>query len=162
MLGSAARTKGTWWATLVALVAGLALLVMLTSPGSHPQPAQAQVINAPKVVLSYQSSTIAEFTKMVAVSSIDVTDRRTQAKIVLERPASAGGLDMYAWHQEAKQDQLIAYKNVQLTFVNRSGQTTERLFIRNAWPSEYRLEQRGSQLFEIVTLSAASFERTQL
>jgi hypothetical protein len=71
MLGRAARSKGTWWATLVALVVGLALLLMLTSPRSHPQPAQAQDTEAPKVVLSYDSSTIAEFTKMDAESSVE-------------------------------------------------------------------------------------------
>jgi hypothetical protein len=40
MLRSAARSKGTWVAMLAAL--GLILIVVLTSPGSHPKPAQAQ------------------------------------------------------------------------------------------------------------------------
>ena len=42
MLRSGARTKGTWVAVLAALVVGFALLVVLTSPGSHPKPPQAQ------------------------------------------------------------------------------------------------------------------------
>jgi hypothetical protein len=72
---------------------------------------------------------------------------------------------MSAWHDEARLAQPPpggAAKSVQLTFFDASGQPTEKLWLVNAWPSEYRLEQRGSQLFEIVTLSAASFERTQL
>jgi hypothetical protein len=43
MLRSVARSKGMWVAMLAALVLGFALLVVLTSPGSHPKPAQAQV-----------------------------------------------------------------------------------------------------------------------
>ena len=165
MLGRAARSKGTWWATLVALVVGLALLVMLTSPGSHPQPAQAQATKATKVVLSYDSSTIAEFTKMVAVSSIECgVPPCNHAKILLERPASAGSLEMSNWHEEARlaSPPELSSKSVQLTVVNGSGQPTEKLWLTKAWPSEYRLEQRGSQLVEIVTLSADHFERAPL
>ena len=71
MLRSVARSKGTWVAMLAAL--GLVLIVVLTSPGSHPKPAQAQTtqdpLTAAKFALVVDGTEIAAFNELGGVTS---------------------------------------------------------------------------------------------
>ncbi len=174
MFRGTARSIGTWWAMFAALVVGLALLVMLTSPGSRPQPAQAQTkgTTAPRVVFSSNAAIVAEFSKMVgAVSPIEYIEETTDGgailkraepkspSIVLERPASAGGTELSNWHKAAREGASGHKQSGTLLFIDGSGQPTLRFWLEDAWPSEYRVEQRGTQIVEIVTLRAASLER---
>ena len=175
MFRSTARSIGTWWAMFAALVVGLALLVMLTSPGSHPQPAQAQTkgtTTAPRVVFSSNAAIVAEFSKMVgAVSPIEYIEETTDGgaivkraepkspSIVLERLAGARGTELSDWHKAARVGASGHKTSGTLIFIDGSGQRTLHLQLENAWPSEYRVEQRGTQIVEIVTLRAASLER---
>ncbi len=137
---------------------------MLTSPGSPPQPAQAQT-TAPKIVLSIDGTTIASFSKMdEAVSSIRVSESAAgtsvaqRPSIVLERNAN-GSLELSSWHQAARVQSSGYRRSDTLTFFDSSGEPTLKLFLENAWPTEYRLEQRGARVAEGVMLTADSFQR---
>jgi phage tail-like protein len=179
MLRVMARSKVTWGAIITALVAGSALLLMLTSQSLYPHSAQAAQQPAPqppppKTQLVIDGVVIAEFRTLNEVAStIEPADPTTEplpgtskplgtakpASIVLERKAD-DKLELSAWHQAARQGQLdAARKNVSLIYFDSSGQATMRLFLENAWPSEYRLTQKGSELVEEVTLTAETFQR---
>ncbi len=99
-----------------------------------------------------------------AVSSIKVAQtaggspQPLRPSIVLERTADSS-LQLSSWHQAAKQQSSSYKKNASLTFFDSSGEPTLKLFLQNAWPAEYRLEQRGARLVEGVTLSADDFQR---
>jgi hypothetical protein len=136
---------------------------MLTSPSFHPKPAQAQT--APKTVLSIDGVTIAEFSKVdEATSSIklpraDGTAAKPEPiRIVLERTAD-GNLALSSWHLQASTQTTGYRKNATLTSYDSSGSPTLKLFLQNAWPAEYHLEQQDTQVVERVTLTAAYFQR---
>jgi hypothetical protein len=164
MLSSTARSKVTWVAILAALILGLALLVVLTSPGSHPKAAQAQT--ATRAVLTQDGgSVIATFGKLDgATSSIKLPRASGTAaqlepiRIVLERSAT-NDLALSAWHRQATTQNSGYKKDVSLTFFDESGTPTLKLSLKSTWPAEYHLEQQDGQLVERVTLTAASFER---
>jgi hypothetical protein len=149
---------------LAALVVGLGLLVVLSSPGSHPRPAQAQT-TAHVAVLNVNGNEIATFSNVdEATSSIKLPRADGKAaqleplRIVLERTAD-GNLQLSSWHRQAT-TQLTAYRrDATLTFYDSSGTPTLKLFLKNAWPAEYQIEQQDTQVVERVTLTAASFER---
>ena len=164
MLRSAVRSRGTWVAVLAALVVGFALLVVLTSPGSHPKPAQAQT--TPIVVLNVNGNNIATFRNLDEVtSSIKLPRADGKAaqlepiRIVLERNADQN-LQLSQWHQEAT-TQLTGYrKDATLTvFDTSTGLADLRINLTSAWPAEYHLEQQGDQVVERVTLTATSIQR---
>ena len=168
MLSSAARKKGTWVAMLIALVLGFALLVVLTSPGTHPKPAQAQtdVGTASAAVLSIDGLNIATFSKVDELtSSIKLPRADGKAaqldpplRIVLERNAD-GNLALAQWHQGAI-TQLTGYRrDATLTVYDETGTPTQKIFFAKAWPAEYHLEQQDGQMVERVTLTANSFQR---
>jgi T4-like virus tail tube protein gp19 len=78
---------------------------------------------------------------------------------VLERKAD-NNVALNDWHQMVRQGNLAAaFKDVTLTYFDSSGQATVRLVLVNAWPSEYRLTQKGGELVEEVTLTADGFIR---
>lgn len=164
MLRSAARSKGTWVAMLAALVLGFALFVLLSSPGLHTQPAQAQTA-APRASLTIDGKEFASFSNVdEATSSIKLPRsdgtiaQLAPIRIVLERPATTE-LTLSSWHEQAR-TQLTGYrKNCYLTFYDGSGKPTMKLSLKNAWPAEYHLEQQGTQMVERVTLTATSFVR---
>ena len=170
MLRSVARSKGTWVAMLAAL--GLVLIVVLTSPGSHPKPAQAQTtqdpLTAAKFALVVDGTEIAAFNELGGVTSsiklprADGKAAQLDFSIVLKRGASQG-LEMSYWHRAAA-TQLTGYKkNVVLIFYNTEGTAVARFNLNNAWPAEYHLSalKAGSSeiIYESVTLTASSFER---
>jgi hypothetical protein len=168
MLSSAARKKGTWVAMLIALVLGFALLVVLTSPGSHPKPAQAQeeVPTASAAVLSsIDGLNIATFSKVDEVtSSIKLPRAEGKAamleplRIVLERNAT-NSVEMASWHRQAS-TQLTGYRrDTYLTVYGSDGTPMLKIFLEKAWPAEYHLEQQGDQVIERVTLTANSIQR---
>ena len=168
MLSSAARKKGTWVAMLIALGLGFALLVVLTSPGSHPKPAQAQttVPTASTAVLSsIDGVNIATFSKVNEVtSSIKLPRADGKAaqleplRIVLERNAT-NSMEMAIWHRQAT-TQLTGYRrDVNLTVYGSDGAPTLKIFLEKAWPAEYHLEQQGDQVLERVTMTANSIQR---
>jgi T4-like virus tail tube protein gp19 len=146
------------------LVVDLGLLVVLSSPGSHPRPAQAQTA-AHVAVLNVNGNEIATFSNVAeATSSIKLPradGKATQLepiRVVLEKTAD-GSLELSAWHRQAS-TQLTGYrKDATLTFYDSSGTPTLRLFLKNAWPAEYQIEQQDTQVVERVTLTAAYFER---
>jgi hypothetical protein len=164
MLSSVARSKGTCVAVLGASVLGFALLVVLTSPGSHPKPAQAQ--GTPVVALNVGGNTIATFRNLDEVTS-SIKLPRTDGKaaqlepirIVLERNADRN-LELSQWHQQAT-TQLTGYrKDATLTvFDTSTGLADLTINLNNAWPVEYHLEQQGDQVVERVTLTATSIQR---
>jgi phage tail-like protein len=173
MLRSVARSKGTWVAMLAAL--GLVLTVLLlTSPGSHPKPAQAQTTQDPlavgKASLVVDGIEIASFNELPAgiTSSIKLPRAEGTAahleplRIALKRPAT-GGLEMSAWHRTATTHTTGYKKNVTLIFYNTEGTPIARFKLNNAWPSEYHLDAQkagsSSLLYERVTMTASSFER---
>ena len=167
MLSSAARKKGTWVAMLIALGLGFALLVVLTSPGSHPKPAQAQttVPTASAAVLSSGGFNIATFSKVDEVtSSIKLPRADGKAaqleplRIVLERTAD-GNLELSTWHKGATTSLTGYRKDCTLTLYDDTGQATLQIFLEKAWPAEYHLEQQGDQMVERVTLTATSIQR---
>src|SRR4028119_2227584 len=107
MMRSAARSKGTWVAMLAAL--GLVLMVVLTSPGSHPKPAQAQDTNlsfarASLVVDGVEIAAfneVEEITSSIKLSRADGNVAQLETlSIVLKRPAN-GDLSMSSWHRAA-------------------------------------------------------------
>jgi len=174
-----ARSKVTWGAIIAALVAGSALLLMLTSQSLYPHAAQAAQQPAPqppppKTELSSDGEVIAEFrTLNEAASTIEPAVPTTEplpgtiktlgtakpASIVLERKAD-NNLELSAWHQAARVGNVAAArKNVSLVYFDSSGQPTMRLFLEQAWPAEYRLTQKGGELVEEVTLTAENFQR---
>ena len=161
MLRVMARSKVTWGAIITALVAGSALLLMLTSQSLYPHPAQAaQQPPPPTTQLTIDGVLIAEFRTLNEVASTveEVPDQKlVDAKpvsIVLERKAD-NKLELSAWHEIVRQGNLAAArKSVTLTYFDSSGQPTMRLFLESAWPSEYRLTQKGGELVEEVTLTA--------
>ena len=171
MLRSAARSKGTWVAILAAL--GLVLMVLLlTSPGSHPKPAQAQTtldpLTAAKFALVVDGQEIAAFNELGGVTSsiklprADGKAAQLDFSVVLKRGASES-LAMSAWHRAAT-TQVTGYKkNVVLIFYNTEGSPVARFNLNNAWPAEYHLTslKAGSSeiVYESVTLTASSFER---
>jgi hypothetical protein len=160
---SAARSKGTWVAMLAALVLVLALMVILTSPGSHPKAAQAQT--ASRAVLACDGGLETAFGKLdEATSSIKLPRGDGKAaqlepiRVVLERTAT-NDTRLSDWHQQAVK-QLTGYKkNCSLTFYASDGTPTLKLSLDNAWPVEYHLEQQGDQVLERVTLTASSIQR---
>jgi phage tail-like protein len=171
MLRSAARSKGTWVAMLAAL--GLVLMVVLTGPGSHPKPAQAQTTPDPltmaKASLVVDGVEIASFNELGGITS-SIKLPRTDGNaaqletlgIVLKRPASED-LSMSSWHRAAT-TQVTGYrKNATLVFYDTEGAPTARFDLKNAWPAEYHLDalKAGSSeiVFESVTLTATSFKR---
>jgi hypothetical protein len=167
MLSSAARSKGTWVAIVVALVLGFALLVVLTSPGSHPKPAQAQTVppSVSRVSLTIDGYEIGTFSKVDEVtSSIKLPRADGKAaqleplRIVLERNAT-NSVEMATWHATATR-QLTGYrKDAYLTIFDSAGEPTLKIFLEKAWPAEYHLEQQGDQVIERVTLTANSIQR---
>ena len=165
MLRVMVRSKVTWGAIITALVAGSALLLMLTSQSLYPHSAQAAPQPAPqppppKTQLVLDSVVIAEFrTLNEAASTIELPDQPQPVSIVLERKAD-NRLELSAWHQTAREGNFAAAKkNVSLIYFDSSGQATMRLHLTNAYPAEYRLKQKGSELVEEVTLTADSFQR---
>jgi hypothetical protein len=167
MLSSAARSKGTWVAIVVALVLGFALLVVLTSPGSHPKPAQAQTVppSVSRVSLTIDGFEIAAFSDLQEVTSSiklpRVDGKAAQLdplRIVLERTAT-NSVEMASWHRQAT-TQLTGYRrDATLTIFNSEGEPTLKIFLEKAWPAEYHLEQQGDQMVERVTLTATSIQR---
>jgi hypothetical protein len=163
MLSSAARSRGTWVAVLGALVVGFALLVVLTSPGSHPKPAQAQttpivVLNVDGVNTTFRN--LDELTSSIKLPRADGKAAQLEPiRIVLERNADRN-LQLSQWHQEAT-TQLTGYrKDATLTvFDTSTGLASLRIKLTNAWPAEYHLEQQGDQVVERVTLTATSIQR---
>jgi phage tail-like protein len=172
MLRSAARSKGTWVAML-ALVLGFALMVVLTSPGSHPKPAQAQTtqdpLTAAKFSLVVDGQEIAAFNELGGITS-SIKLPRADGKaaqletlsIVLKRGLSED-LALSSWHREAT-TQLTGYKkNVTLVFYDTAGTPVARFNLNNAWPAEYHLSalKAGSSeiIYENVTLTGTSFQR---
>ena len=163
MLSSTVRSKVTWVAMLAALVSGFALLVVLTSPGSHPKPAQAQT--TPIVVLNVDGNNITfrnlnELTSSIKLPRGDGKAAQLEPiRIVLERNADRT-LQLSQWHQQAT-TQLTGYrKDATLTvFDTNTGLPTLRINLTNAWPAEYHLEQQGDQVVERVTLTATSIQR---
>ena len=173
MLRSAARSKGTWVAMLAAL--GLVLTVLLlTSPGSHPKPAQAQTTQDPlamaKASLIVDGIEIAAFNELPAgiTSSIKLPRAEGSAahleplRIALKRPAN-GGQALSAWHRTATTHTTGYKKNVVLIFYDTANNPVMRFKLNNAWPSEYHLDAQkagsSSLLYERVTMTASSFER---
>jgi phage tail-like protein len=172
MLRSAARSKGTWVAML-ALVLGFALMVVLTSPGSHPKPAQAQTTQEPlqmaRASLVVDGQEIAAFNELGGITSSIMLPRADGKAaqleplgIVLKRPATSD-LSMSSWHRAAT-TQVTGYrKNVTLVFYNSEGTPTARFDLNNAWPAEYHLNSlkagANELVYESVTLTASSFER---
>jgi phage tail-like protein len=171
MLRSVARSKGTWVAMLAAM--GLVLIVVLTSPGSHPKPAQAQTtqdpLTAAKFSLVVDNQEIAAFNELGGVTSSiklpRVDGKAAQLEtlsIVLKRGVSQD-LAMSSWHRAAT-TQVTGYKkNVSLIFYNTDGTPVAKFWLTNAWPAEYHLSslKAGSSeiVYESVTLTASSFER---
>ena len=169
MLRSAARSKGTWVAMLAAL--GLVLIVVLTSPGSHPKPAQAQEdagLAVARASLLVDGQEIASFNELGGITSsiklprADGKAAQLDFSIVLKRGTSAD-LRMSDWHREAT-TQVTGYKkNVSLIFYNTEGTPVAKFWLTNAWPAEYHLSslKAGSSevIYESVTLTASSFER---
>ena len=169
MLRVMVRSKVTWGAIITALVAGSALLLMLTSQSLYPHSAQAAPQPAPqptppKTQLVMEGQVIAEFrTLNEAASTIELPDQPQPVSIVLERKAD-NNLGLNSWHQTAREGYGAAggdaaKKSVSLIYLDSSGQPTMRLWLTNAYPSEYRLTQKGSELVEQVTLTADSFQR---
>ena len=173
MLRSAARSKGTWVAMLAALVLGFALLVVLTSPGSHPKPAQAQVtdpgMTVAKASLVVDGIEIGAFNEIGGItSSIKAPRADGQAaqleplRVELKRSAS-GDLAMSNWHYQTMTRVTNFKKNVTLIFYNTEGSPVARFWLNNAWPSKYHLSalKAGSSeiIYETVTLTASSFHR---
>jgi hypothetical protein len=164
MLGCTARSKVTWGAVVAALIVGLALLLMLRSPSFHPKPAQAQT--AAKTVLTIDGFDLAEFstvdevTSSIQISLADGTAAKPQPiSIVLERTAD-DNLQLASWHEAARTHLSENYRrDATLTFYDSSGTPTLKLFLNNAWPSQYQLEQQGTQMVERVTLTADDFQR---
>jgi hypothetical protein len=164
MLGSTVRSKVTWGAMITALVVGLALLLMLSSPNFHPKAAQAQTATRVALV-TIDGFEIASFSKVDEVtSSIKLPRADGKAaqlepiRIVLERNAT-NGVELASWHQQAS-TQLTGYKrDVYLTVYDETGTPTLKIFLKGAWPAEYHLEQQGDQMVERVTLTATSIQR---
>jgi hypothetical protein len=163
MMRSAVRSKVTWAAMLAALVVGLALLVVLSSPGSHPKPAQAQT--ASRAALTIDGFEIASFGKVDEVtSSIKLPRADGKAaqlepiRIVLERNAT-NSMELSSWHQAAVRGLTDYRRDATLTFYDATGTPTLEIFLEKAWPAEYHLEQQDAQMVERVTLTAASYQR---
>ena len=164
MLRSSARSKVTWGAMITALVVGLALLLMLSSPNFHPKAAQAQT--APRVVLTTadgaEIATIGKVDELTSSIKLPRADGKAAQlepiRLVLERTAD-GNFQLSAWHHQAV-TQLTGYRrDAYLTFYDETGTPTQKIFLANAWPAEYHLEQQDTQVVERVTLTAASFQR---
>ena len=158
------RSKVTWAAMLAALVVGLALLVVLSSQGSHPKPAQAQTA-ASLAALTIDGVEIATFSKVDEVtSSIKLPRADGKAaqlepiRIVLERTATTS-LELSSWHQAAVRGLTDYRRDATLTFYDATGTPTLEIFLEKAWPAEYHLEQQDAQMVERVTLTAASYQR---
>ena len=175
MFRNVARSKGTWVAMLAAL--GLVLTVLLlTSPGSHPKPAQAQTTQDPlamaKASLVIDNHEIASFNELPAgiTSSIKLPRAEGSAaqleplRISLQRPAS--DFKMSAWHEAATTQTTGYKKNVTLIFYDPQGEPTMKFYLSNAWPAGYHLDAQkagsSSLLYERVTLTASSFQRVAL
>ena len=175
MLRSVARSKGTWVAMLAAL--GLVLIVVLTSPGSHPKPAQAQPTPDPLTVarasLIMDDIELASFSKVDELTSsmtvpklhsgtgehVHTLPQREPMRIVLERPVTRG-MEMAAWYESTATGQTSAFRhNATLVFYDGSGTPVLKFYLQNAWPAEYHIEQQGTQVVERVRLTAESFHR---
>jgi phage tail-like protein len=153
---------------------GLVLMVLLlTSPGSHPKPAQAQTTQEPlqmaRASLVVDGQEIASFNELGGITS-SIKLPRADGKaaqleplgIVLKRPATSD-LSMSSWHRAAT-TQVTGYrKNVTLVFYNSEGTPTARFDLNNAWPAEYHLNSlkagANELVYESVTLTASSFQR---
>jgi phage tail-like protein len=174
MLRSVARSKGTWVAMLAAL--GLVLTVLLlTSPGSHPKPAQAQTTQDPlavgKASLIVDGQEVAAFNELVEITSSIKLPRaegsaaQLDIRVVLKRPASAD-LKMSAWHESATTLTTGYKKNVTLICYDTAGIPTMKFHLTNAWPAGYHLDslKAGSHnlIYERVTLTASSFHRVRV
>jgi hypothetical protein len=163
MLGSTVRSKVTWGAMITALVVGLALLLMLSSPNFHPKAAQAQT--ATRVALTIDGFEIASFSKVDEVTSsiklprVDGKAAQLEPiRIVLERTAT-NSVELASWHRQAT-TQLTGYRrDASLTLFNDLGEPTLKIFLEKAWPAEYHLEQQDGQVVERVTLTATSIQR---
>jgi hypothetical protein len=165
MLRVMARSKVTWGAIITALVAGSALLLMLTSQSLYPHPAQAAQPPAPqppppKTVLVGPSTGPMEFRTLneVASTAVELDPSQPQpvnkpVSIVLERKAD-DNTRLSNWHERVRRGDSRAVHDVTLTFFDSSGQAKVLLQLVNAWPSEYRLTQQGGELVEEVTLTA--------
>jgi hypothetical protein len=167
MIRSMARSKGTWVAMLAALGLGLALIVLLTSPGSHPKPAQAQTTTTPRAASLIIDNFEASFSKVDELTStLTIPQDYNQSsptlepiRIVLERPLT-GGMEMASWHQVAVEGNMAAArKNATLVLYNGRGAPTAKFNLQNACPAEYHIEQQGTQFVERVRLTAESLQR---
>jgi len=174
---STARSKGKWVAMLVALVLGSALLVILTSPGLHPKPAQAQPTPDPltvaRVSLIVDDIEIASYSKVDELTSsmtvpklpsgtgehVHTLPQRKPMRIVLER-LDTGRMEMAAWYESTAEGQTDAFRhNATLVFYDGSGTPVLKFYLQNAWPAQYHIEQQGNQIVERVRLTAESFHR---
>ena len=167
MLRSAARSKGTWVAVLAAL--GLVLMVVLASPDSHPKSAQAQTTQDPlamaRASLVVDNIEVAAFNELGGITSSIMLPRvdgkaaqLEPLRIVLERNAT-NSMEMAIWHRQAT-TQLTGYRrDVNLTVYGSDGTPTLKIFLEQAWPAEYYLEQQGGQVLERVTMTANSIQR---
>jgi hypothetical protein len=164
MMRSAARSKVTWAAMLAALVVGSALLVVLSGPGSHPKAAQAQTAGL-RASLTIDNFEIAVFSNVDEVtSSIKLPRADGKAaqldpiRIVLERNAT-NGLELASWHDAAVRGLPGYRRDATLTIFDATGHPTLKIFLEQAWPEVYHLEQQGDQVVERVTLTATSIQR---
>lgn len=155
---------------------GLVLTVVLTSPGSHPKPAQAQVedtgMTVARASLVVDGIEIGAFNEIGGITSSIKAPRadgqaarlRPPLSVVLKRQAS-GDLAMSAWHHSTMTQDTNFKKDVTLIFYNTEGNPVARFYLGNAWPTEYHLSalKAGSSeiIYETVTLTADSFHRVE-
>jgi hypothetical protein len=155
ILMSTARSKGRWVTMLGALVLGLAIGVVLTSPNMHPRPAKAQT-DEHRARIIIDGIEVAKFTAVDDVTnSIRLPHDYAEASkdttgwdgivrpfsLLLERPAD-DNLEMHAWYQQASEEHSDYKKAATLILYDGSGNPIMRILLENAWPASSILTSR--------------------
>ena len=162
-------------AAVVLAAAGVGVL----APAGSSQTGARDAITAARYVLTTDGKELASFSELQGITTevtpteyVSSADNKTiQRKLpgktkpptlVLKRGKNSG-LELFAWHEAARNGQLSARKSCTLTMYNSAGEPVAKYYLPNAWPFKLEISalKAGSSevLYETVHLSADSVQR---
>ena len=124
--------------------------------------------------IEIDNTEIAQFSELSSIKSEIAPDdlaglllkklpgKRTPPTITLRRGLTAD-VQMWTWHESARQGHGEGRRNASLTMFNASGKPVARYHLENAWPSKIEIGARkagaNEVLYETVTLTCDDIQR---
>jgi phage tail-like protein len=153
--------------------------VGVLAPAGSGQTGARDAITAARYVLTSDGRELASFSELQGITTevtpaeyVSSADNKTiqrklpgRAKpptLVLKRGKNSG-LELFAWHEAARNGQLSARKNCTLMIYNSAGEAVAKYYLQNAWPFKLEISalKAGASevLYETVYLTADSIQR---